>query len=175
MAMNAAQALAAGVELGAEPQAAASALENITLPAGRLKLEKLGQGWLIDDSYNANPDSLSAGLQTLQELPGEGRNVALLGAMAELGSFSQMLHEEAGATVARGKIGLCLAVGEESKFLVEAAKKIRSGNWVRWFAKRDELIQAYLKEAIVSDRILIKGSRREGMEVVAARLREGKK
>ena len=175
MAMNAAQALATGVELGAEPKAAASALENIRLPAGRLKLEKLRQGWLIDDSYNANPDSLAAGLNTRQELPGDGRNVALLGAMAELGSFSRMLHEEAGLMVARGKIGLCLAVGEEAKFLVEAAQKIRAGNWVRWFAKREELIKAYVKEGFGSDRILVKGSRREGMEVVAARLREGKK
>jgi UDP-N-acetylmuramoyl-tripeptide--D-alanyl-D-alanine ligase len=175
MALNAAQALAAGVELGAEPKAAASALEHIRLPVGRLKLEKLRQGWLIDDSYNSNPDSLAAGLNTLQELPGEGRNVALLGAMAELGSFSRMLHEEAGATVAKGKIGLCLAVGEESKFLVEGAQKVRSGNWVRWFAKRDEVIKAYVQEAVGTDRILVKGSRREGMEVVAARLREGKK
>jgi len=175
MALNAAQALAAGVELGAEPKAAASALEHISLPVGRLKLEKLRQGWLIDDSYNSNQDSLAAGLNTLQELPGEGRNVALLGAMAELGSFSRMLHEEAGATVAKGKIGLCLVVGEESKFLVEGAQKIRSGNWVRWFAKRDELIKAYVQEAVGTDRILVKGSRREGMEVVAARLREGKK
>lgn len=77
--------------------------------------------------------------------------------------------------VARGKIGLCLAVGEEAKFLVEAAQKIRAGNWVRWFAKREELIKAYVKEGFGSDRILVKGSRREGMEVVAARLREGKK
>lgn len=175
MALNAAQALAAGIELGAEPKAAASALENVRLPVGRLKLEKLRQGWLIDDSYNANPNSLAAGLNTLQELPGEGRNVVLLGAMAELGSFSRMLHEEAGATVAKGKIGLCLAVGDESKFLVEGAQKIRSGNWVRWFAKRDELIKAYVQEAVGTDRILVKGSRREGMEVVAARLREGKK
>ncbi|NDC80045.1 MAG: UDP-N-acetylmuramoyl-tripeptide--D-alanyl-D-alanine ligase [Verrucomicrobia bacterium] len=175
MAMNAAQALAAGVELGAEPMAAAMALEKIRLPAGRLKLERLRQGWLMDDSYNANPDSLAAGLQTLQELPGDGRNVALLGAMAELGSFSRMLHEEAGAAVARGKIGLCLAVGEEARFLVEGAQKIRTGNWVRWFARRDELIRAYEAESIGSDRILVKGSRREGMEVVAARLREGNK
>lgn len=175
MALNAAQALAAGIELGAEPKAAASALENVRLPVGRLKLEKLRQGWLIDDSYNANPDSLAAGLNTLQELPGEGRNVVLLGAMAELGSFSRMLHDEAGATVAKGKIGLCLAVGDESKFLVEGAQKIRSGNWVRWFAKRDELIKAYVQEAVGTDRILVKGSRREGMEFVAARLREGKK
>ena len=86
-----------------------------------------------------------------------------------------MLHEEAGAAVARGKIGLCLAVGEEAKSLVEGAKKIRAGNWVRWFARREELIKAYGQEAAGTDRILVKGSRREGMEVVAAQLREGKK
>ena len=174
MAMNAAQAFATGVELGAEPQAAASALEGIVLPKGRLKLEKHVAGWLLDDSYNANPDSLVAGLETLERLPGSGRNVALLGAMAELGSFSAMLHEEAGATVARGSTGLCFVVGEEAKCLVDGAQKIRAGNWVRWFPSREKLLQAYGAEAKEDDRILVKGSRREGMEKVAAGLREGK-
>ena len=175
MAMNAAQAWVTGVELGAEPQAAASALAEIILPAGRLKLEKHGGGWLLDDSYNCNPDSLVAGLQTLEGLPGSGRNVALLGAMAELGSFSPMLHEEVGATVARGTTGLCLVVGEEAKSLVEGAQKIRAGNWVRWFASREKLLEAYRSEAKADDRILVKGSRREGMEKVAAGIRKEKK
>ena len=113
MAMNAAQAWAAGVELGVEPKVAAIALEKIQLPPGRVKLEKHGEGWLLDDSYNSNPDSLLAALQTLEELPGKGRNVALLGAMAELGAFGEMLHEESGAAVARKKIELCFVVGEE--------------------------------------------------------------
>ena len=137
------------------------------LLAVRVKLEKHGEGWLLDDSYNANPDSLLAGLQTLEELPGKGRNVALLGAMAELGSFGELLHEESGGAVARRKIGLCLVVGEDGKYLVEGAKKIRPGDWIRWFPKKEELAQA-------GDRILVKGSRREGMEVVAEQLR-GKK
>ncbi len=175
MAMNAAQALAAGVELGAEPRAAASALEKIRLPAGRLMLEKHKSGWLLDDSYNANPDSLVAGLHTLQNLPGSGRQVALLGAMAELGSFSQMLHEESGARVARGKTELCLVVGEDAKKLVEGAQKIRAGDWIRWFPSRDQLLEAYFQEAKLDDRILVKGSRCEGMDQVAARLREEKK
>jgi UDP-N-acetylmuramyl pentapeptide synthase len=94
--------------------------------------------------------------------------------MAELGSFSAMLHEEAGATVARGATGLCFVVGEEAKCLVDGAQKIRSGNWVRWFPSREKLLQAYGAEAKEDDRILVKGSRREGMEKVAAGLREGK-
>ena len=171
MAMNAAQAWAAGVELGVEPKVAATALEQIQLPPGRVKLEKHGEGWLLDDSYNSNPDSLLAGLQTLEELPGKGRNVALLGAMAELGAFGEMLHEESGAAVARKKIGLCFVVGEEGKFLVEGAKKIRPGEWIRWFARREELAKAYVELAQKGDRILVKGSRREGMEAVTAHLR----
>ncbi len=174
MAMNAAQAWAAGVELGAEPKAAASALEKVQLPPGRVRLEKLGEGWLLDDSYNANPDSLLAGVQTLEDLPGKGRNVVLLGAMAELGTFSEMLHEESGAVVARRKIGICFVVGEDGKFLVEGAKRVRSGDWVRWFAKKEELVQAYGEVAQSGDRILVKGSRREGMESVATQIRGAK-
>jgi UDP-N-acetylmuramoyl-tripeptide--D-alanyl-D-alanine ligase len=174
MAMNAAQAWAAGVELGAEPKAAATALEKVQLPPGRVKLEKYGEGWLLDDSYNANPDSLLAGLQTLEDLPGKGRNVALLGAMAELGAFCQMLHEESGAAVARRKIGICLVVGADGKFLVEGAQRVRPGDWVRWFSKKEELLQAYRELAQPGDRILVKGSRREGMETVAAQLRGAK-
>ena len=173
MAMNAAMAMAAGIELGVEPKAAAEALQKVQLPSGRVRLEKHGQGWLLDDSYNANPDSLAAAVATVESLPGKGRAVALLGAMAELGSFSQMLHEDSGATVARSQIGLCLAVGAESKFLVEAARKGRKGDWARWFASRDELLAAYRGEAKPDDRILVKGSRSQQMDLVAAELRKG--
>jgi UDP-N-acetylmuramoyl-tripeptide--D-alanyl-D-alanine ligase len=173
MAMNAAMALAAGLELGAEPKAAAEALNKVQLPGGRVKLEKLGQGWLLDDSYNANPDSLAAAVATLESLPGEGRAVALLGAMAELGSFSPMLHEESGKMIARSRTGLCLAVGNDAKTLIEAARHARRGEWARWFASRDELVAAYRREAKPDDRILIKGSRSQKMDLVAAELRKG--
>ena len=173
MAMNAAMAMAAGIELGVEPKAAAEALKKIQLPGGRVRLEKHGQGWLLDDTYNANPDSLAAALATLENLPGKGRAVALLGAMAELGSFSRMLHEESGSAVARSRTGLCLAVGADSKFLIEAARKSRKGEWARWFASREELLQAYRREAKSDDRILVKGSRSQQMDLVAAELRKG--
>jgi len=99
--------------------------------------------------------------------------VALLGAMAELGSFSPMLHEDSGTTVARSQTGLCFAVGADSKFLIEAARKVRKGEWARWFASREELLKAYRAEAQPDDRILVKGSRSQQMDLVAAELRKG--
>lgn len=173
MAMNAAMALAAGLELGAEPKAAAEALQKVQLPGGRVRLEKHGAGWLLDDSYNANPDSLAAAVATLESLPGKGRAVALLGAMAELGSFSRMLHEDSGTRIAQSRTGLCFAVGNDSKFLIEAARKARQGDWARWFASREELLQAYHREAKADDRILVKGSRSQAMDLLAAELRKG--
>ena len=173
MAMNAAMAMAAGLELGAELQAAVAALQKLQLPGGRVRLEKHGAGWLLDDSYNANPDSLAAAIATLESLPGKGRAVALLGAMAELGSFSPMLHEESGAALARSQAALCFAVGDDSKNLIEAARQARPGDWARWFASRDELLAAYRREAKPDDRILVKGSRSQQMDLVAAELRKG--
>jgi hypothetical protein len=156
-----------------DSKAAAEALHKVQLPSGRVRLEKHGQGWLLDDSYNANPDSLAAAVATLESLPGKGREVALLGAMAELGSFSRMLHEESGSMIARSGAALCFAVGADSQFLVEAAKKARQGDWARWFANREELLAAYRREAKPDDRILVKGSRSQQMDLVAAELRKG--
>ena len=173
MAMNAAMALAAGIELGIDPKAASEALQKVQLPSGRVRLEKHKAGWLLDDSYNANPDSLGAAVATLESLPGQGRAVALLGAMAELGSFSRMLHEESGSMIARSQTALCFAVGADSKILVESAKKVRAGEWARWFTSRDELLAAYRREAKSDDRILVKGSRSQQMDLVAAELRKG--
>jgi UDP-N-acetylmuramoyl-tripeptide--D-alanyl-D-alanine ligase len=173
MAMNAAMAMATGIELGIEPKAAAEALQKVQLPSGRVRLEKHGAGWLLDDSYNANPDSLAAAVATLESLPGQGRAVALLGAMAELGSFSRRLHEESGSMIARSGTACCFAVGADGQWLVEAAQKVRQGEWARWFASREELLAAYRREAKPDDRILVKGSRSQQMELVAAELRKG--
>ncbi len=75
--------------------------------------------------------------------------------------------------MARSRTGLCLAVGADSKFLIEAARKSRKGEWARWFASREELLQAYRREAKSDDRILVKGSRSQQMDLVAAELRKG--
>ena len=75
--------------------------------------------------------------------------------------------------IARSRTGLCLAVGNDAQTLIEAARHARRGEWARWFASRDELIAAYRREAKPDDRILVKGSRSQQMDLVAAALRKG--
>jgi UDP-N-acetylmuramoyl-tripeptide--D-alanyl-D-alanine ligase len=93
--------------------------------------------------------------------------------MAELGSFSRRLHEESGSMIARSGTACCFVVGADGQWLVEAAQKARQGEWARWFASREELLAAYRREAKPDDRILVKGSRSQQMELVAAELRKG--
>ena len=75
--------------------------------------------------------------------------------------------------IARSRTGLCFAVGADAKTLVEAARQARRGEWARWFANREELLAAYRREAKADDRILVKGSRSQKMDLVAAELRKG--
>ena len=75
--------------------------------------------------------------------------------------------------IARSGAALCFALGADSQFLVEAAGKIRQGDWARWFTSREELVAAYRRVAKPDDRILVKGSRSQQMDLVAAELRKG--
>ena len=74
---------------------------------------------LIDDSYNANFDSMSYAIKYLTSLP--GRRIAVLGSMKELGKFSESLHRKIGALVAKEKIDILITVGDEAKFINEEA------------------------------------------------------
>ena len=74
---------------------------------------------LIDDSYNANFDSMSYAIKYLASLP--GRSIAVLGSMKELGNFSESLHRKIGALVAKEKIDILITIGDEAKFINEEA------------------------------------------------------
>src|SRR3546814_5424139 len=85
-------------------------VQTCALPIGRLDWKQTTQGArLLDDSYNANPSSLRAGLELLAQLP--GRRWLVLGNMAELGSAAAQLHADAGSTAKRLGIERLFAVG----------------------------------------------------------------
>ena len=81
------------------------ALKSFEFPQGRGQIVRLGQGWLINDTYNANPVSMRSALQTLQAIETKGQRIFVAADMLELGSQSRALHQAMGRAIARSRRG----------------------------------------------------------------------
>lgn len=165
MVTNALLAAAVGLRRGLDPAAIAGALGGVNLTKGRLE-EKLVRGIaFLDDSYNANPDSMAAALRTLRTARVAGRRVAILGFMGELGPHEEAEHLRLGERVAENEIDLLVTVGERAARINERAAGLVEN---RNFATHEEAA-AFLREILVpGDLALVKGSRSAGMEKVIA-------
>jgi UDP-N-acetylmuramoyl-tripeptide--D-alanyl-D-alanine ligase len=156
----AAAACAVGIELD-EIVAGLAATKSI---AGRLELKAaLNGAFLVDDSYNANPSSLKAGLDAFRSFGGV--RWLVLGEMRELGASAEGLHAEVGRYARQAGIERLFAVGEGSRFAVEAF-----GHGGQWFASIDALIAEASKSLTSGVAVLIKGSRANRLERVSAAL-----
>ncbi len=100
-AVNAVAAILVGRHLGLDDDAIAAGLASADVPDKRLNLRSVGGVTIIDDTYNANPESVAAGLMLLKSLPCDGRRVVVLGDMLELGDDAARLHDEAVQAAAR--------------------------------------------------------------------------
>jgi len=156
-------------EYGAEPGPLAEALESARPEGDRGALYRLGDWILMDDSYNANPDSLRAALKWLAETPCEGRRWALLGDMLELGPRAEDIHRRLGRELAAGEgIGL-MTRGPLSAAMAETARE--AGLEIALdFDDQAELATALLERLGAGDVILVKGSRGMEMEKVIEEL-----
>ncbi len=168
-AINGAAAIAATLPLGVETKDAANGLSSFTQPAGRMEALEAGGVKILDDSYNANPDSEAEAVLSLVAMAAAAgrRSVAILGDMLELGGASERLHREVGALVAGLKIDLLVTVGEASEALSIGAKNAgMRDDKVMHFAGNGLLVKD-LKEVVMKDDIvLVKGSRASRMEEV---------
>ncbi|MGH2760509.1 MAG: UDP-N-acetylmuramoyl-tripeptide--D-alanyl-D-alanine ligase [Actinomycetota bacterium] len=93
---NAAMAMRVAVELGVEPRAAAHAIAGSQTTGARMEVVRVGGWTVVNDAYNANPNSVAAGLRTMSELRPDAERWAVLGAMAELGPMSEDAHVRIG-------------------------------------------------------------------------------
>ncbi len=143
-------------------------LEQVPGVAGRLQLESMAGGWtLIDDSYNANPGSVGAAIDTLALA--EGERWLVLGDMAELGDNAAALHAGIGERARKHGIDRLFAVGPLSASAVKAF-----GDRGEHFADKAALVAALKQQLHGGVTCLIKGSRSAGMDQVVAALRDNK-
>lgn len=159
-AMNALAAISAAAALGITLDESRAALEAFAPVKGRLNFHRTPQGArLIDDTYNANPSSLKAGLQVLCDLPGE--HWLVLGDMGELGENSLELHQTAGELARQSGVQRLLAVGDNSRAAVAAF-----GAGASHYASHEALVAALTTELNNNVNVLVKGSRFMRMERV---------
>jgi len=169
-ALNAAGAFALGLALGIEPDDCARGLAEARPHGQRLRLVP-GRGGVqvLDDSYNANPGSMKAGLSTLGSLSGRERSVAVLGDMLELGEEGPAAHAELGREAAR-HARVVAFFGPQSASGASAATKEAAGCEVGHFADVDALISWLTSRLRDGDTVLVKGSRGMRLERVVAAL-----
>jgi UDP-N-acetylmuramoyl-tripeptide--D-alanyl-D-alanine ligase len=165
MVQNAMLAVAAGRAFGVSLEECAAGLVAAPLAKARLQIREINGVQFLDDSYNANPDSMKAALRTLMELDADGKRVAVLGRMLELGAESERGHREVGETAATLGIDHLIAIADDS--IARAAEKAGLENSV---VAKDASEAAEMLSAIVGpgDLVLIKGSRSSRTELVLA-------
>jgi UDP-N-acetylmuramoyl-tripeptide--D-alanyl-D-alanine ligase len=164
--LNALAATAAGLALGLSLEQIKTGLESVKPVTGRMQplVGRLGN-IIIDDTYNANADSLKVGLDVLANC--KGKHWVVLGAFGELGPESPRIHEDMGKLISSKGVVRLLALGSDSKNTARVF-----GKGATFFDSQDELIGTLKKELKGDETILIKGSRTQRMENVVAALVE---
>lgn len=163
---NALAASAACLAAGASLDAVADGLGTYTGTPGRLHLRKGAHGAVvIDDSYNANPDSMRAGIAVLAATP--GRKILVIGDMGEIGEQSFQYHDEIGGYAKSEGVDFLFGLGEMSEV---AARNFGEGGF--HFSKVDDLVAALKAELNEDTVVLVKGSRFMKMERVVDAIAE---
>ncbi|HEV2029819.1 MAG TPA: UDP-N-acetylmuramoyl-tripeptide--D-alanyl-D-alanine ligase [Candidatus Dormibacteraeota bacterium] len=150
-ALNAVAALAVGASEGVPLQQGAEALEQVAVEHRLEDLPTAGGYSIVDDTYNASPESMIAAFEALAETPRRGRLLAVLGQMGELGALADESHRRVGRRAAEVFDAVCVVDGERAGILAESAgaelvaDRPAAVNWVR-------------RNAREGDRVLIKAS-----------------
>jgi UDP-N-acetylmuramoyl-tripeptide--D-alanyl-D-alanine ligase len=172
--MNALAALSVVGEWGVDLDRAVTVLEGVTR-AERWRMEVLdapGGVTVVNDAYNASPDSVAAALKTLAQITGpDHRSVAVLGEMAELGEYARDEHDRVGRLVVRLNVGQLVVVGHEARHIHMAAGL--EGSWDGESVLVDTIDEAYdfLQGTLrAGDVVLVKSSKSAGLRLLGDRL-----
>lgn len=164
-------AAAVGLSLGLNLVEISEALQEYTSPPGRLRLLKgIKNSFILDDTYNASPESMRVALETLKNIPGK-RKIAVLGDMLEIEKYTEQAHRAVGDQIAKF-VDLLFTVGPRAKFIADEAmtrgleKNARQLEVDQIFKFDDSLSAGRALDALIQpgDLILVKGSQAMRME-----------
>lgn len=165
---NACSAAAVGLAAGLSLEQCCQALAASLPEHGRQQVLRSAAGvTVVDDSYNANPDSMRASLATFSAMSTAGKRIAVLGDMLELGDFSQECHERVGALAAAANLGALVCTGPLSRFMAEgAARAGMPASSVFTCDDAAEALEFARQLTEPGDAVLVKASHSVGLERV---------
>ncbi len=162
--MNALCAAGLALALGCGADDVSAGIERFSPKLMRLEVMTSPQGFkLINDSYNANPDSMRCAIDELLRLKGDGRTIAVLGDMLELGVTSESEHRAIGEYMSSSGVDLLIAYGEFADAVIGGLNNGANGFRAQ---TREEAREMLISQAVPDDLVLVKGSRGMRMEEV---------
>jgi UDP-N-acetylmuramoyl-tripeptide--D-alanyl-D-alanine ligase len=173
MVINALAAAAVGHLLGLSAEDIQVGLEKFEPAWGRMNIFQTASGiHIIDDTYNANPDSMRAAIETLKSLRANNRSILVAGDMLELGEKTASLHRQVGAWVAAAGINQLWVTGEFAGAVIAGAKNAGMKVQHIFTGSREKIILELQKSLKPGDWVLVKGSRGARMDAVVKGLKE---
>ena len=149
-------AMAAGSWLGLTADQLTDGIQSARTISGRVNVIRTDRYTLIDDCYNAAPQSMMSGIDLLVKSDDKCRTVCVFGDMGELGDDEAYLHKTVGEYAAKNKVGLLIAIGKLSKNIYDGATKM--GQKSLWFETKEEFLQKSNEILKDGDVVLIKAS-----------------
>jgi UDP-N-acetylmuramoyl-tripeptide--D-alanyl-D-alanine ligase len=174
MVLNALAAASVGYQIGLNAIEIKSALENDFEPAqARMNIVETKNGvHVIDDTYNANPDSMAGALKTLKSLRGQQRSVFVTGDMFELGEHAPVFHEKIGRIAADIKISRLYAAGSHADKVAQGAVANGMSKENIFLGTKEQILSDLNNWLRAGDWVLVKGSRGMAMEQIVKGLKQ---
>jgi UDP-N-acetylmuramoyl-tripeptide--D-alanyl-D-alanine ligase len=167
-AKNALAAATVGIKMNVPVADIQKSFASFHSASKRMEIQRIAQITILNDTYNANPDSTLAALATLQTMTAKGKKIAILADMLELGKQAEELHRQVGKETARCGVDILLTVGTLAKSIHDAASVETKAH----FENKSALVDYLVRILVDGDVVLVKGSRGMKMEEVIMYLQE---
>ncbi len=158
-------ALVIAFKLGIDPESLREKVKTIHPANLRGTIREINGARFIEDCYNANPSSMQTAAELLRDMKSDGKKVAVVGDMFELGKYSDQLHKETGEALANCKTDLIIAIGEQAENILEGAKSAGMNSDQLFAVESVDVAATEIFKLVENDDlVLVKGSRGMGLE-----------